>query len=226
MHQTQSKLTGGFGCHETAFQQNTRLSWRFPTVLHRAAWSCFGLAELLPPDVGQRVTHLVQPTAFCPHPQCSFLVTASLSQAGSASPTVSLSGTSWSNTPSTIQPILHWVTSLYISAGTDLGGFYICVHLHRALLHHPELSTGVIWHYHLLPTGCYCHTPSHFLKYWLLETTLQHQLPPKITTEPQTSYNDCMLSYHSCWHQLMPWITTQPLTSADSHTSPHRSHQQ
>jgi len=159
MHQTQSKLTGGFGCHETAFQQNRRLSWRFPTVLHRAAWSCFGLAELLPPDVGQRVMHLVQPTAFCPHPQRSFLVTASLSQAGSASPTVSLSGTSWSNTPSTIQPILHWVTSLYISAGTDLGGFYICVHLHRALLHHPELSTGVIWHYHLLPTGCYCHTP-------------------------------------------------------------------
>lgn len=130
-------------------------------------------------------------------------------------------------TSCTIQPILHCVTSLYISAGTDLGSSCIYVHLHRALLHHPELSAGVIWHYHLLPTGCYCHMPSHFLKYWLVETTLSSiNYLQRSSQKPLTGYNDCMLSYNYCWHQLMPWITTQPLTSADSHTSPHRSHQQ
>ena len=71
MQQTRSKLTGGFSCCKTAFQQNRCLEQRFPSVLRGATLSRSGLVELLrvPPAVDQWVQHpSPAPGAPCPNP--------------------------------------------------------------------------------------------------------------------------------------------------------------
>lgn len=59
MQQSQSKLTGCFGCHKPAVQQKRCLEQRFCSILHGETLNCSGLVELLhvPPGMQQWVQH-------------------------------------------------------------------------------------------------------------------------------------------------------------------------
>lgn len=118
-------------------------------------------------------------------------------------PIVSLPGTSWSNIMHhTAHPALCYLF-VYLCWDRPGGFLHLCL-----LTQSPSASP---WAF------CWCYLTLSFAPRWLLlpyaitlsqvlitrNNSFQHQLPPKIITEPLTSYNDCMLSYNYCWHQLM-----------------------